>query len=316
MGGMIPITGAQYEISADDYRATVTELGAGLRECSYADLPLISSYQPDELPPAAAGQLLAPWPNRIEHGRYVFAGSTYQLDLSEPGLGNAIHGLTRWASWAPVQHEPDRVLLTHVLHGRPGYPFCLELDAQYQVGADGLRVTVSARNVGGRPAPYGTGSHPYLSPGSSPPIQATSPAPIDDHVLTIPAARWLPTDDRGIPSGRARDVAGSPFDFRQPRALGGTQINHAFTGLARDAKGNAWARVRSQSGQVAVWAGDGYRWLQVFTGDSLAAPERRQAIAIEPMTCPPNSFVTGQDLITLDPGQRVSHTWGLMFVQR
>jgi len=303
---MIPITGAQYEISAGEYHATVTELGAGLREFSYAGRPLITSYQPDELPPGAAGQLLAPWPNRIDHGRYVFAGSGYQLDLSEPEADNAIHGLTRWASWAPVQHEPDRVLLTHVLHGRPGYPFCLELDVQHQVGTDGLQVTVAARNVGGRPAPFGTGSHPYLCPGT----------PIDDNVLTIPAAQWLPTDNRGIPSGPATEITGSPFDFRQPRPIGGTHINHAFTGFARDADGNAWARVRSPTGEIALWAGAGYRWMQIFTGDSPAEPERRQAIAIEPMTCPPNSFVTGQDLITLDPGQRVSNAWGLTFVQR
>ena len=113
----------------------------------------------------------------------------------------------------------------------------------------------------------------------------------------------------------SRSATGA-IDFRQPRPIGGTHINHAFTGFARDADGNAWARVRSPTGEIALWAGAGYRWMQIFTGDSPAEPERRQAIAIEPMTCPPNSFVTGQDLITLDPGQRVSNAWGLTFVQR
>ncbi len=305
MGGMIPVTGAQYEISADEYRATVTELGAGLRELTYGRQPLITSYDPDQLPPGAAGQLLAPWPNRIAHGRYVFAGSSYQLDLSEPEQANAIHGLTRWASWAPVQHEPDRVLLTHVLHGRPGYPFCLELDAQYRVGADGLAVTITARNAGRRPAPYGTGSHPYLAAGR----------PIDACRLTIPATQWLPADDRGIPAGAARDIAGTPFDFRPGRSLGGTQIDHAFTGLDRDTDGRSWVRVCASYGELALWAGEGYGWLQVFTGDTLPEPGRRTAIAVEPMTCPPNSFVTGQDLITLNPGESVTHVWGLVFYQ-
>jgi aldose 1-epimerase len=305
IGGMIPITGAQYEISAGDYRATVTELGAGLRELTHAGRPLITSYGQDDLPPGAAGQLLAPWPNRIDHGRYDFAGATYQLDLSEPASGNAIHGLTRWASWAPVQHEPDRVLLTHVLHGRPGYPFCLELDAQYQVGADGLQVTITVRNAGSRPAPYGTGSHPYLTGGT----------PIDDYLLTIPAAQWLQAGERGIPFGQASDVAGTPLDFRQARPVGGTQIDHAFTGLERDAEGKAWTRVLTASGELALWVGEGYRWLQLFTSDTLAEPHRRQAIAVEPMSCPPNSFVTGQDLITLDPGESSAHVWGLEFVQ-
>ncbi len=300
---MIPITGAQYEISAGDYRATVTELGAGLRELTHAGRPLIASYQPDELPPGAAGQLLAPWPNRIDRGRYAFAGSSYQLDISEPELGNAIHGLTRWASWAPVQHEPDRVLLTHVLHGRPGYPFCLELDAQYLVGAAGLQVEVTARNAGSRPVPYGTGAHPYLTGGTQ----------IDGYLLTVPASRWLQAAERGIPAGAAADIAGTPFDFRQARPLGGTRIDHAFTGLERGGGGKAWTRVRTADGELALWVGEGYGWLQVFTGDTLAQPRRRQAIAIEPMTCPPNSFVTGQDLIVLEPGQAVSHAWGLQF---
>src|SRR5690348_9377700 len=79
-----PLTGAQYEIAEGDYLAVVTELGAGLRELRHRDRPLIVAYQADELPPGAAGQLLVPWPNRIDGGRYLMAGTAYQLDLSEP----------------------------------------------------------------------------------------------------------------------------------------------------------------------------------------------------------------------------------------
>jgi aldose 1-epimerase len=93
----LPLTGAQYDIAAGDYQATITELGAGLRALSLNDRPLIRTYAADELPPAGAGQLLAPWPNRVDHGRYSINGSAYQLDISEPARDNAIHGLTRWA---------------------------------------------------------------------------------------------------------------------------------------------------------------------------------------------------------------------------
>ena len=78
----IPLTGTQFRISAGDYSATVTELGAGLREFRYRDRPVIGEYGPDELPPGASGQLLVPWPNRIDGGRYDFEGASYQLDLS------------------------------------------------------------------------------------------------------------------------------------------------------------------------------------------------------------------------------------------
>ena len=301
---MIPLTGSQYEIAAGDYRAAVTALGAGLRELTRAGRPLITGYQPDELPPGASGQLLAPWPNRVDHGRYLFDGAEYQLDLSEPDQANAIHGLTRWENWAPVRQQDDRITLAHTLGARPGYPFCLRLEAEYRLGpASGLEVTITARNEGSRRAPYGTGSHPYLT--------ALAPL-VDDCSLTLPAGRWLPAGARDIPSGPVKDVTGGPFDFRQQRRIGGTSINHAFTGLERDGAGKAWAWLAADASSVALWAGDGYQWLQVFTGDSLPEGHRRRALAVEPMTCPPNALVTGQDLLVLDPGGTVSHSWGIV----
>jgi aldose 1-epimerase len=300
---LIPITGTQLQISAGDYRAVITELGAGLREFEYRGVPAVAGYDPDELAPAGSGQLLLPWPNRIDGGSYAFAGTGYQLDLNEPARGNAIHGLTRWTSWQVAAHAADVAQLSLLLCGRPGYPFCLELSARYRVDAQtGLEVTIIARNAGRRPAPYGTGSHPYLTAGS--------PA-IDDCELRLPASRWLPADDRGIPQGAPQDVAGTPSDFRASRPIGSTRLDHALTGLARDSEGRAWARLATGRAQLAFWAGEGYQWLQVFTGDALDPGRRRRALAIEPMTCPPNAFASGTDLITLEPAESVSHTWGL-----
>ena len=71
---VIPVTGSQYEIAAGDYQAVVTELGAGLRGLWCRGEPVIAGYEPDQVPPAGAGQLLAPWPNRIDGGTYTFAG--------------------------------------------------------------------------------------------------------------------------------------------------------------------------------------------------------------------------------------------------
>ena len=296
------VTAEQYELTAGDYRAVVTGLGAGLREFSYAGQPVLYGYPPDELPPGAAGQLLAPWPNRVDHGRYEFGGASYQLDLSEPKNSNAIHGLTRWAAWEPVRQEAGRVLLTHRPHGYSGYPFSVEVNAEYRLtAAGGLQVTVSATNRGRGPAPYGTGQHPYFTAG---------PAPLAEWELELPATRWLPADERGIPSGPAQDIDGTPADFRQPRAIGATVLDHALTGLNRASDGRVWAHVRSAGRQVSLWAGAGYGWLQVFTSDTLHGERHRQAIAMEPMTCPPNALVSGVDLIVLGPGESVTHTWG------
>jgi aldose 1-epimerase len=304
-----PRTGTQHHLAAGDYEATVTELGAGLRRLRYRGRPLIREYGADEVPPAGAGQLLIPWPNRVDRGRYDFAGTSYQLNLSEPATGNAIHGLTRFANWLTAGpggpgDGPDtgRAVLRHALHAQPGYPFCLELTASYQLSADGLEVAVTARNTGSAAAPYGTGCHPYLVAGDG---------PVDGWELELPAGQWLSADDRGIPDAAAADVTGTPLDFRVPRSLGAIRLDTAFTALAAGPDGRARARLAGPGAELRFWAGTGYRWLQVFTGDPLGPDQRRRALAIEPMTCPPNAFVTGTDLITLAPGESVTHRWGL-----
>jgi aldose 1-epimerase len=300
----LPLSGAQYDIAAGDYLATVTELGAGLRQLRLRGRHLITSYEADALPPAGAGQLLAPWPNRVEGGQYTFGGASYQLDLSEPARGNAIHGLTRWASWRLIAQTDSSAELGLDLLGRGGYPFCLQLRAGFRLTEEaGLEVTVTATNAGSRPAPFGTGSHPYLLAGSG---------SVDDWELGLPAARWQPADDSGIPSGGPVDVAGSEYDFRKRRLIGATVLDHAFTGLQTDADDRTVATLTGPDAGVILWAGPGYGWLQVFTADTLGPDARRRAVAIEPMTCPPNSFATGTDLLTIAPGASVTRQWGIL----
>jgi aldose 1-epimerase len=299
----IPLTGTQYEIEAGDYRATVTELGAGLRELEHAGTPLVTTFDADKLPPHGTGQLLAPWPNRVADGRYTFDGAEYQLALSEPARKNAIHGLTRWIPWTRVSHDRGEVTLRSVPHGQQGYPFAVQVDVTYRLDADsGLHVTISAANKGSRPAPWGVGQHPYLT---------VATATVDDCVLTLPAARWLPVDENGIPSGAAQDVAGTEFDFRKARKLGDTRLDHAFTDLCPEADGLVWVRLESGAASTALWVDEGCRWLQVFTGDPLEPEHRRTALAVEPMTCPPNAFVSGEDLLVLQPRESVSCRWGI-----
>jgi aldose 1-epimerase len=304
-GAQVPLTGAQYDLSAGDFRATITELGAGLRRLEHRGQPVIVGYEPDMLPPGGAGQLLCPWPNRVDGGHYTIDGVHYQLDLSEPANENAIHGLTRWLSWVPGPGSAaeDEITLRHVLLGHQGYPFCLEFDASYRLDADrGLEVSISARNIGSLAAPYGTGSHPYLTAGA---------ATVDECELELPAGLWQPIGERGIPYDSPKDVTGTEFDFRAAKRIGITQLDSALTGLTRDADGRARARLTGPRTQVTLWAGPGYEWLQVFTGDTLDPSHRRKAVAIEPMTCPPNAFVSGVDLLMLEPGDSVTHTWGI-----
>jgi aldose 1-epimerase len=106
-------------------------------------------------------------------------------------------------------------------------------------------------------------------------------------------------------------VAGTEFDFRAARKLGDTRLDHAFTGLRRQQDGLAWVRLSAGGVRTALWADAAYRWLQVFTGDPLEPEFRRTALAVEPMTCPPNAFVSGDDLLVLPPRETASCRWGI-----
>lgn len=197
-------SGEQIEIVHDDQRVIVVEVGGALRAYEVGNWALLDGYRRDERCTAARGQSLIPWPNRLRDGAYQFDDNEYQLALSEPAKAHAIHGLVRFANWTVTERSSDRVTMAHVLHPQPGYPFALRLTIEYTLADLGLTVTTTATNAGTSRCPYGAGAHPYLSIGTN---------VIDAAVLKIPANRWLPSDERGIPTG-VEPVDGTPYDFR------------------------------------------------------------------------------------------------------
>ncbi|NMM23789.1 MAG: aldose 1-epimerase family protein [Phycicoccus sp.] len=298
-------SGEQWTIRHGDHEAVVVEVGGGLRTYAFRGQDVLAGYSPDARCSAGRGQLLMPWPNRIRDGRYSFAGSEHQLALTEPDRGNAAHGLVRWASWSVLEQSEDTVTLGCRLRPQPGWEWSLDLSVTYALTASGLTVTPGARNVGADPAPFGFGAHPYLSVGE---------ARVDEVVLGIPAASMLEVDARLLPTGLA-PVDGTSHDFREPRVLGGLGLDTAFTDIAADADGR-WrvTLTHPRTGQaVTLWAdATAYPWLQVFTGDSLPRAHRRTSgIAVEPMTCPPDAFNSGDDLLVLQPGQAFAAPWGI-----
>jgi aldose 1-epimerase len=297
----VPPSGEQVELVLGDSSAVVVEVGGGVRAYEVAGVAVLDGYDEHEMVTAARGQPLVPWPNRLHGGRYTWDGVEHEVPLDEPEQGNALHGLTRYRAWRPVDRTAHAVTMVLRLHPSPPFPFCLDLAARYALTGEGLVVEQSATNVGSDPAPYAFGAHPYLTVGGR----------IDDARLTLPADSWLPTDEHQIPTGVA-PVEGTVYDFRAPRALGGLEIDYAFTDLHRGADGRARLRLEGDDRAVEVWVDEGCRWLEVFTADTVPQPERRrQGLGVEPMSAPPNAFVTGEGLLRLEPGDTVTHRWGV-----
>jgi aldose 1-epimerase len=299
---VIAPSGEQIEIAAEGQRATVVEVGGGLRAYSAGGREFLDGYGVEEVCSSSRGQVLIPWPNRLQNGSYEFDGRRYQLPLNEPERHNAIHGLVRWASWRAVARQPHQVRMEHILYPQPGYPFSLRLSIEYTLSASGLCVRTTATNVGSVPCPFGSGAHPYLTLGT---------ATIDRLILRVPARTILRSDERGIPVGREA-VEGTAYNFRQPQPIGTVMLDHAFTDLDRDADGVAVVMLRDpdQETRVSLWVDKKYPYLMVFSGDPLPDVQRR-SLAVEPMTCPPNAFRTGVGLIRLEPGSEVTSTWGI-----
>src|SRR5215813_5515718 len=226
---VIAPSGEQIEIAAEEQLAIVVEVGGGLRAYSARGRAFLDGYGAEEMCSSSRGQVLIPWPNRLQNGSYDFDGRRHQLPLNEPERHNAIHGLVRWATWRAVARQPHRVVMEHILHPQPGYPFSLRLGIEYTLSASGLCVRTTATNIGTAACPYGSGAHPYLTLGT---------ASIDHLILRIPGNTVLRADERGIPIGREA-VVGTQYDFRQPRSIGALALDHAFADLDRDANGMA-----------------------------------------------------------------------------
>jgi aldose 1-epimerase len=295
-------SGEQIEIAHGDQRAVVVEVGGGLRAYSAGGRDILDGYGADEMSTSGRGQVLIPWPNRVLDGSYDFEGRRHQLPIDDVEEQDAIHGLVRWAAWTIGEREPDRVGVGHLPPPRPGYPFSLALAIEYLLSAKGLRVEATATNLGRSSCPYGSGAHPYLTVGTP---------TVDSVVLRAPGRTVLRSDERGIPSG-AESVDGTDHDFRHPREIGTTRLDHAFTDLERDDEGLARVELRNPGEQrgLTLWVDGSYRYLMLFTGDPLPDVDRR-SLAVEPMTCPPDAFRSGHDLIRLEPGQSFTSAWGI-----
>lgn len=297
-------SGEQVEIARDGHRAVIVEVSGGVRSYEAHGRSLLDGYGADQICTGARGQLLVPWPNRLRDGRYDFDGESFQVGLSEPDKQNAIHGFLRWVSWDVADRAEDRVVMEHTLHPRAGYPFALHTAVEYRVDADGLCATVTATNVGDRRCPYGMGVHPYLHVDED---------AVDRYWLESPARQRLTSDERAIPTGVA-GVQGTAYDFREPRRVDDTVIDTAFTDIPREPDGRAWVRVwnAARTHGVGIWMDERYPYYMLFTGDTLPNPgERRRSMAVEPMTCAPNAFASGDGLITLAPGESVVSRWGI-----
>lgn len=154
--------------------------------------------------------------NRIAKGRFVLDGVVYD-QLAINNGPNSLHGGLRgfhFRVWDMEQLNAHTVLLRYVAaDGEEGYPGELSVELTYEL-TESNEVVISYHAETTKPTVLNLTNHSYFN------LSGEGDRYIGDHVLTICADAYLPTDETAIPYGPKEKVEGTPMDFRTPHEIG------------------------------------------------------------------------------------------------
>lgn len=268
-----------YRMAHGAYTAEIASLGGGIKVLTYNGEPLVETYE--GLPPMCAGVVLAPWPNRTEDGRFTWRGTKHSVPVNEPERNNANHGFVLDAAWDLVYYATDRVQLTTRIE--EPWPWPTQLIATYVLDAAGLSARFEASAEG--PAPFAFGLHTYLSARG---------AAADASELTLPVTEHHLLDARNLPTGEIEGVV-----VKRQR-IAEVEWDDCFHG-----HGPLTAEYVSAGKGVRLEMGQGLDWVQLYTPADY--PGRGRALAVEPMSAPPNALRSGTDVAVLNAHQPIAY---------
>jgi aldose 1-epimerase len=172
----------------------------------------------DSLPPYLAdraymGALIGRYANRIANARFTLGSETHHLSANE---GNhSLHGGTRGFDqrvWSATTGAQSVTFSYTSEAGEEGFPGELGVAVKYTVADNELQLIYEARATSA--TPVNLTNHLYFN------LSGFARSPVLGHIVTLHADQYTPVDRSLIPTGEIRNVAGTPFDFRMPRAIG------------------------------------------------------------------------------------------------
>ncbi len=199
------------------------------------------------------GAILGRYANLIARGRFTLDGREHQISLPYPP--HTIHGGKKgfdkrvWAvqPQATAGQSVSVWLIYTSPDGEEGYPGTLQVAVTYTLSDDGA-FTIHYEAVTDKATVLALSNHMNFNLAG-----AGSPGGVLGQVLTVDADQYLPLDQSQIPLGQPAPVAGTPFDFRTPAAIG--------------------ARIHDKDGQLAIADGYDQYWVLNKQGDP-AQPQR------------------------------------------
>ena len=285
------------------YLEVLSGFGAGLNDLVLIDKSgskksMVSGYRSDtEIRTSHhskfAGSKLSPFPNRIFEGRYEFEGQDYQLPINEIELNNNLHAILHTRPFEVESTSADEnaavLVLKHSYLGTDkGYPFPYDIEIKYRFTTKEITISTTIVNTGDTNMPLGDGWHPYFEFEDISKIK-----------LQLGSAKRV--------SSLAGNEEGEIHGFEAGKLIDQDQLDDCFfveegdrfEVKLQDENSGLWLTCWQES-QIGK-----YQYLQIYT------PPNRKQIAIEPVTCPPNAFNSGDGLIILTPKEETSFQVGI-----
>lgn len=281
---------------SEEYVEVLTDFGAGINDLvirnAHNELTsVIDGYQSEQQVindhhAAFKGSKLSPFPNRIKAGNYKFGGQEYQLPINEVAGNNNLHGFLHNRVFQVIERiertDSCVLILSYQNLGiDQGYPFTYNLNVTYQFSQKVLTIETEIVNTDHQDIPIGDGWHPYFAFSN-----------VNEVILQMDKAKRV--------SSNFGNSLTDHHGFENQQIIGDTNLDDCFeinaekfTLTLGDAKHGIDLKLTQQS------ANEQYKYLQIYT------PPTRKSIAIEPVTCAPNAFNTGEGLIVLSSGQAI-----------
>jgi aldose 1-epimerase len=203
------------DIEAPDRNGKVSDIVLGYSSMDAAN----AGYLADKK--TYMGSVVGRYGNRIAKGEFSLDGKTFHLSTNDHG--NTLHGGVLgfdYKNWSSAK-IPGGVELTLISpDGDMGFPGKLTAHVRYTLEGDKLKIAYSATTD--KPTVINLTNHSYFNLGGG--------GQILDTVLMVNADRYTPTDALSIPTGELAPVAGTPFDFKTPTAIG-ARIHQDFDQL-------------------------------------------------------------------------------------
>ncbi len=272
---------------------------------------IIYGYSDEKDYDGGMGDILSPFPGRVDRGRYSYQGGDYQLNGFAENKGNSLHAFVRELNWIVEKISDNQIASTVEVKeqdfSEKGFPFSLEFNIIYEILDDGLSIKTDVKNIGDKTVPFGIGYHPYFKVATK----------VDDMIWQVPAKSVVEFDDSLKPTGKLIPVEESNLDFRTPARIGGRVIDNCFTDLIRDEKDIFTSKLSSEDGSkgIEIWQDSSYPYFQTYSSDTITPKNRRQAMALEPQSC--CGFAINMPelgLIHLEKGEEFCGRWGIRWL--